>query len=102
MRQLLGVKADKWEVEAMAEAKSNKADTELLMRDVDIMHKQMTHVAVLLIEIFKLLEEKKAAKYLLEQAVTVCRWVHEFDPQHLNNQDLTLPQALKDMEEYSL
>lgn len=40
--------------------------------------------------------------YILQQAVNVCRWVNEFDPQHINNaEDLLLPHDLKQLNEHS-
>lgn len=46
-------KADRTELEAVIEQKSNKIDTDLVMKGLDIVHKQITHVVVLLIEVVK-------------------------------------------------
>lgn len=34
--------------------KSNKLDTDIAMKGIDILHKQVTHVVVLVIELIKL------------------------------------------------
>ena len=49
----LNQKADLKDLQALSEIKSNKFDTDFLMRCVDIQHKQITHVAVLLVEAVK-------------------------------------------------
>ena len=53
MRQLLQQKVDVNELKALNDIKSNKVDTEQTMRCVDILHKQLTHVMVLIIELVK-------------------------------------------------
>jgi hypothetical protein len=59
------------------------------MKALDIMHKQTTHITVLIIEIIKGLINQKAESevtkaqkrnYLLTQAVKVCQWINKFDP----------------------
>ena len=59
------------------------------MYSVDIMHRQLIHVSVLLMEISRLqLNEKKETAaalrakrmYTLEQIVIVVNWIQEFDP----------------------
>jgi hypothetical protein len=46
-------KIDKLEAEAMIDLKSNKQDTDMAMKALDIVHKQITHMIVLMIEIVK-------------------------------------------------
>jgi len=94
----------------MGDLKSNKFDTEQVMKGVDIIHKQLTHIIVLTIEIVKLLfssnmesEKSKNQKksFVLKSAVNVCQWIHKFDPQNINNDDLYLPPDLKQLSDYS-
>ena len=99
---------DKLELEELSEQKSNKTDTEQLMKDVDIMHQQIVHMMVLLVEHLKtsLSSASKKARagarqFLLSQAVRVCRWVHAFDPQHVNNEDLVMPADLRELSEHA-
>ena len=72
----------------------------------------MTHLIVLVIELTKTLinlnnaqENDKARQkkrmYILQQAVSVCRWVSSFNPEHINAADLILPLELKQLNEYS-
>jgi len=50
---LLTQKADLKDLLALGEIKSNKFDTNFLMKCVDIQHKQITHIVVLLVEAVK-------------------------------------------------
>lgn len=50
-------------MQALNELKSNKFDTEVLMRCVDIQHKQITHLSVLLTESLKtIIKQSKESK----------------------------------------
>jgi hypothetical protein len=77
-------KADIKDVMALNDIKSNKFDTEILMRCVDIQHKQISHVCVLLNECMKtLIKQHKESKmsiqqkrmYILQQSQKVMLWV---------------------------
>lgn len=46
-------KADRKDIDALNDLKSNKVDTESTMKSIDILHKQITHVIVLFIESVK-------------------------------------------------
>ena len=39
--------------------------------------------------------------FLLNQAVNVCRWVHEFDPENINGEDLVLPPELRSLQDHA-
>ncbi len=47
---MLMSKVDKAELEAVIDMKSNKSDTDLAMKGIDILHKQVSHLIVLLVE----------------------------------------------------
>ena len=51
--KILEQKVDIKQLNALNDVKTNKVDTEQLMRCVDIMHKQITHIMVLIIELGK-------------------------------------------------
>lgn len=85
IKGLLMQKADRKELDALNDLKSNKVDTEQTMKAIDILHKQITHIIVLFIESVKAsiknhVDNKKALQkkrmYVLQQAVNVCQWVH--------------------------
>ncbi len=42
------------ELEAVANLKSNKRDTDVALKGIDILHKQVTHLVVLVVELVKL------------------------------------------------
>ncbi len=46
-------KVDKFDLEAVIDMKSNKTDTDLAMKGIDIVHKQVTHMIVLIVELTK-------------------------------------------------
>lgn len=54
LRKLLALKVDKTDMDNVIEMKSNKTDTDLVMKGLDITHKQITHLVVLVIEHIKL------------------------------------------------
>lgn len=91
LRKMMAVKVG--DLGAIIELKSNKTDTDLIMKCVDIMHKQITHVIVLVVELIKLdmvqmslqtdsdkSKHQKNLMYILQQGINVCRWLNEFDP----------------------
>jgi len=60
------------------------------MKSLEVIHKQLIHTQVLLIESIKQAATTELTpetvrisrrSYLLEQAVTVMRWMEDFDPQ---------------------
>ncbi len=60
------------------------------MKSLEVIHKQLIHTQVLLIESIKQADTTELTpetvrisrrSYLLEQAVTVMRWMEDFDPQ---------------------
>lgn len=114
LRKILLTKVEKSELEAVIDMKSNKADTDMALKGLDIIHKQITHMIVLVIEMIKLsmtqmslatdsdkTRHHKALMYTLQQAVNVCRWINDFDPQNVNIVDLVLPQELKTLNDHS-
>jgi len=53
IQTMLKDKADKADLNHLLDIKSNKVDTESNMRSIDIIHKQVTHIIVLLVEFLK-------------------------------------------------
>ena len=86
---ILRDKANITDVELLSQTKTNKEDSEKQMKALDIMHKQTTHITVLIIEMIKGMMNESAEsevtkaqkrKYLLTQAIKVCSWINKFDP----------------------
>lgn len=80
------------------------------MTSIDIVHKQIIHLGVLLIELIKQgikfksenkIEREQKQKLLLSQATSVLGWAHKFDPQNINVKDFYLPPDLMDLYSYS-
>ena len=51
--QMIQTKAEKIDLERIQEIKANKSDVEHQMKAIDIMHRQMTHLSILLTEMQK-------------------------------------------------
>lgn len=51
--QMIQTKAEKIDLERIQEIKANKSDVEHQMKAIDIMHRQMTHLSILLTEVQK-------------------------------------------------
>lgn len=92
---LLAAKADKKEVEIQLNGKANKIDTEMSLRWVDLLHKMLNQIIILIAMKFKSgLEkvggesphEKKNKKVqLLHWALVISKWVESFDSQNIND-----------------
>ena len=73
----------------LMDIKSNKVDTENNMRNIDILHKQVTHIIVLLVEFLKtnVHQQKESTTkiqskrmFILQNAMKVVNWINKFDP----------------------
>lgn len=80
------------------------------MKAIDIMHRQMVHLSILLTEVQKQILNQQNESYAamntrrlfaLEQLVNVTNWIHDFDPQNVNFMNMSLPANLKTLDEYS-
>lgn len=60
---MMNAKASKEDVEDMKLNKTNKTDSENQMKAIDIMHRQMEHLIVLLIEIARQLMNDQAESF---------------------------------------
>jgi hypothetical protein len=47
-------KVDKIDLDRVVEMKSNRSDTEQAIRAIDVIHKQVSHIIVLFIEMMKI------------------------------------------------
>ena len=54
IKNMMSGKVDRDELTALYDLKSNKLDTEMTMKSVDIVHKQIKHLVVILVEIMRL------------------------------------------------
>lgn len=94
----------------MNDIKSNKKDVEDCMRCIDIQHKQIQHIIVILVEFIKTsLSNAKESQvsvqgkrmYVLQQAIKIISWIGQFDPQNINSRDLHLPTDLKSLNDHT-
>lgn len=108
MHRGLEAKIDRSEAISLLGLKSNVKDMEVSFRSTDILHKQIQHLSVILIEILrhetnKYIKVKESDQIhenkcltMLHQCLTVAHWINKFNPQNINTNDLTVPQALRE------
>jgi hypothetical protein len=102
-------KIEKDEVLSLLETKSNTQDTSTAMKATDILHKQLKHIIVILIEILRRdlsnfthpkNTSKKDLTIMLDQTMSIARWINSFDPENINTIDLKLPKSLGEFQNY--
>ena len=54
IKNMISSKVDRDELTVLYDLKSNKLDMEMTMKSVDIVHKQVKHLVVILVEIMRL------------------------------------------------
>jgi len=94
----------------LRDEKTNKTDTDLQMKGVDILHKQILQLSTIVLEIIKFnvttkleteTERQQKFKFLLQQEAHLVDWIAGFDPENVNSRDLHLPKELKPLQHYS-
>jgi hypothetical protein len=107
---LIHGKADIKDLALLNDMKTNKVDTEQIMRCVDIQHYQIQNLVILFVECLKtLIKEHKESKVnrqtrrmlVLSNSMKVMSWINEFNPQNVNSKDLEMPRDLKVLSAYS-
>ena len=91
----LGQKADTELLERVADSKANKVDTEMCLRWVDLLHKMINKMMILITcklrsDIDLAGGESKNARQnrkvqLLNQSLIISKWVESFDSQNIND-----------------
>ena len=94
MKGVVATKADKTLIDQMVVEKANKVDTEMCLRWVDLLHKMVNKVVLLLTTKFKVdldggndtvnnRQNKKVQ--LLQQSLIISKWIESFDSQNIND-----------------
>ncbi len=94
VKGIVAVKADKEQVEKIVDEKANKVDTEMCLRWVDLLHKMVNKVVLLLTTKLKTdidqgvdtannVKNKKVQ--LLQQGIIITKWIESFDSQNIND-----------------
>lgn len=109
LKKLIDLKADKFSIIELNDLKSNKIDTENNMKAIDIIHKQIRHLVIMLMENFRVQVETETSSrnarinkmnVVLQQSLLLAKWIIKFNPENLNSYDLTLPDDLKDFQDF--
>ena len=95
MKEVVSTKAEKDEMEHLIGAKANKVDTEMCLRWVDLLHKMVNQVMLLLTlkcksdlepvggESANVKQNRKVQ--LLHQSLLISKWIESFDSQNIND-----------------
>ena len=98
------------DLQKMSSLKTNKADSERQLYNLDILHKQMLQMSTVLLEFIKNsvtarheLESEKQQKYkfLLKQQAYLVNWISRLDTQNINQEQLKMPQELRTLHDFS-
>ncbi|CDW89243.1 UNKNOWN [Stylonychia lemnae] len=114
IKQQMNIKVDRQELQDIANQKSNKKDTELSLRWIDIIHKQLKQIAILITEILKqdlapsntqtnLEHSKQNTKaFLFQQALLISQWMSKFDSENINEyyDSQQMPSEVEAFEKY--
>ena len=95
LKDVVAAKADKDEVETLISAKAAKVDTEMCLRWVDLLHKMVNQVMLLMTlkcksdlepiggESNNVKQNRKVQ--LLHQSLLISKWIESFDSQNIND-----------------
>jgi len=94
IKLVVAEKADKSKIDAIVSEKANKVDTEMCLRWVDLLHKMVNKVVLLLTTKLKVdidlgqetvnsRQNKKVQ--LLQQGLIISKWIESFDSQNIND-----------------
>ena len=94
VKEVLAFKADKSTVETIVLEKANKVDTEMCLRWVDLLHKMVNKVVLLLTTKLKTdidvsndntHQRQNKKVQLLQQGLIISKWIESFDSQNIND-----------------
>ena len=94
MKQVVAVKADKAVLDTIVNEKANKVDTEMCLRWVDLLHKMVNKVVLLLTTKLKTdldvgtegaNQRQNKKVQLLQQGLIISKWIESFDSQNIND-----------------
>eukprot|EP00347_Sterkiella_histriomuscorum_P010846 403374700 len=103
MKSIIASKVDRQELNEIFQNKSNKKDTELCLRWIEIIHRQIKQISILITEILKFdIEQlqngqiptgqgkvadnqvKNGKSFLFNQALSMQQWMNKFDTANIN------------------
>ena len=94
VKEVLAFKADKTTVDTIVLEKANKVDTEMCLRWVDLLHKMVNKVVLLLTTKLKTdidvsndntHQRQNKKVQLLQQGLIISKWIESFDSQNIND-----------------
>lgn len=106
INKLLDSKANRSEVINWLDLKTNIKDTNSNMKATDVLHKQLMHLSVLVVEILRseadkymkqsqsVHSQKNKSMMMLHLGLSVNKWINKFNPENINACSLVLPKEL--------
>lgn len=79
------------------------------MNAIDVIHRQVSHVCVLIFEISRQLANEQnetiaalntKRMFVLDQAINITNWVQSFDPQNVGMADMKVPGDLRGLDSF--
>lgn len=110
IKALVKSKADQQDLASLNATKANKIDTQLAMRWVEIINRQLKQIVVLVTEMLRFEVDKKDLKifegeqhiqhnraFLFQQSLLISQWVNNFSTQQVNEYFLESSQGVSDL-----
>lgn len=111
VRALMSTKVERAELLEYLEKKSGIKETQETMKSIDVLHKQIKHICVIMIEFLRQEVSKytksndsdqckhKKAMTVLHQTLSIAKWINNFNPENeIDYKDLVLPKNLEDFQ----
>ncbi|CAI2383872.1 unnamed protein product [Moneuplotes crassus] len=109
MKQTLDKKANQIDIEELYDKKTDKADTECTQNSIEVIHKQIKHLVMMLMESCRVLMEAELSNKqtkinklntILQQCFILAKWVSKFNPGCTNVFDLVMPDDMQNFQDF--
>ena len=111
LKRMVQLKANAHDLQEMYELKSDKAETENNLNAIEIIHKQIKHLVMMVMESSRVLIEteysNKQTKLnrlnnILQQSFLLTKWVMKFNPENNNPYDQVIPEDMNNFQDFML
>jgi len=111
VKALMRSKIEKSELFDYLDTKSNIKDTQANMHAIDILHKQLKHLCVIIIEILRqevskytsngdtILSKQNKLLTTMYQSISIAKWINQFDPEKADSDEIIFPKNLQNYQD---